>query len=124
MGTTWCGIFTTDDEYGGRALKYRCHDFMNHNAYRRYEMRKVQSLTQDESLRARERHTISCIPLVTTYNPRNSYIAEVADRNWHLLQSKERLARIFRERPVITYRRSGEKSTRHNRQCQINRHKP
>ena len=51
---------------------------MNHNAYARYEMRKVQSLTQDESLRARERHTISRIPLVTMYNPRTSYIAEVA----------------------------------------------
>ena len=70
------------------------------------EMRKVLSLTQDESLRARERHTTSRIPLVTTYNPRTLYIAEVANRNSHFLQSKERLAHIFRERPVIAYRRS------------------
>ena len=42
------------------------------------EMRKVLSLTQDESLRVRERHTTSRIPFVTTYNPRTSYIAEVA----------------------------------------------
>ena len=70
------------------------------------EMRKVLSLTQDESLRVRERHTTSCIPFVTTYNPRTSYIAEVANRNWHFLQSKERLAHIFRERPVIAYKRS------------------
>ena len=69
-------------------------------------MRKVLSLTQDESLRARERHITSGIPLVTTYNPRTSYIAEVANRNWHFLQSKERLAHIFRERPIIAYRRS------------------
>ena len=54
----------------------------------------------------RERHTTSHIPLVTTYNPRTSYIAEVANRNWHFLQSKERLAHIFRERPIIAYRRS------------------
>ena len=66
----------------------------------------VLSLTQDESLRARERHTTNRILLVTTYNPRISYIAEVANRNWHFLQSKERLAHIFRERPVIAYRRS------------------
>ena len=45
------------------------------------EMRKVLSLTQDESLRAREKHTTSRVPLVTTYNPRTSYIAEVANRN-------------------------------------------
>ena len=70
------------------------------------EMRKVLSLTQDESLRARERHTTNRIPLVTTYNPRTSYIAEVANRNWHFLQSKERLAHICRERPIIAYRRS------------------
>ena len=70
------------------------------------EMRKVMSLTQDESLRVRERHTTSRIPFVTIYNPRTSYIAEVANRNWHFLQSKERLAHIFRERPVIAYKRS------------------
>ena len=72
------------------------------------EMRKVLSLTQDESLRARERHTTNRIPLVTTYNPRTSYmyIAEVANRNWHFLQSKESLAHVFRERPIIAYRRS------------------
>ena len=70
------------------------------------EMRKVLSLTQDESLRVRERHTTSRIPFVTTYNPRTSYIAEVANRHWHFLQSKERLAHIFRERPVIAYKRS------------------
>ena len=49
------------------------------------EMRKVLSLTQDESLRVRERHTTSRIPFVTTYNPRISYIAEVVNRNWHFL---------------------------------------
>ena len=70
------------------------------------EMCKVLSLTQDASLQANKRHTTSCIPLVTTYNPRKSYIAEVANRNWHFLQSKERLAHIFRERPIIAYRRS------------------
>ena len=70
------------------------------------EMCKVLSLTQDESLRGRKRHTTNRIPLVTTYNPRTSYIAEVANRNWHFLQSKERLAHIFRERPIIAYRRS------------------
>ena len=56
-------------------------------------------------MQIRERHTTSCIPFVTTYNPRTSCIAEVANRNWHFLQSKERLAHIFRERAVIAYKR-------------------
>ena len=70
------------------------------------EMCKVLSLTQDKSLQVRERHTNSRIPFVTTYNPRTSYIAEVAHRNWHFLQSKERLAHTFREQPVIAYKQS------------------
>ena len=93
-----------------RVLKQRILEYSNFFVacgYKRdralSEMRKVLSLTQDESLRARERHTTNCIPLVTTYNPRTSYIAEVANRNWHFLQSKERLAHIFRERPIIAY---------------------
>ena len=69
------------------------------------KMRKVLSLTQEESLRARERGTTNRIPLVTTYNPHTSFIAEMANRKWHFLQSKERLARIFEQRPLIAYRR-------------------
>ena len=69
------------------------------------EMRKVLSITQEESLRARERGTTNHIPLVTTYNPHITFIAEIANRNWHLLQSKERLARIFQEPPLVAYRR-------------------
>ena len=44
------------------------------------EMRKVLSLTHEESSWARERHTSTRIPLVTTYNPHTSYIAEMANR--------------------------------------------
>ena len=46
------------------------------------------------------------IPFVTTCNPRTSYIAEMTNRIWHFLQTKERLAHIFRERPVIAYKKS------------------
>ena len=64
------------------------------------EMRKVLSLTQGESLQARER-----APLVTTFNPHTTFIAEIANRNWHFLQSKKRLAHILQEPPLIAYRR-------------------
>ena len=69
------------------------------------EMRKVLSLTQEESLQARERVSVNRTPLVTTFNPHNTFIAEIANRNWHFLQSKERLAHIFQEPPLIAYRR-------------------
>ena len=69
------------------------------------EMRKVLSLTQEESLQARERVSVNRTPLVTTFNPHTTFIAEIANRNWHFLQSKERLAHIFQEPPLIAYRR-------------------
>ena len=63
------------------------------------------SLTQEESLQARERVSVNRTPLVTTFNPHTAFIAEIANRNWHFLQSKERLAHIFQEPPLIAYRR-------------------
>ena len=44
-------------------------------------------------------------PLVTTFNPHTTLIAEIARRNWNFLQSKERLARIFNKPPLVVYRR-------------------
>ena len=58
-------------------------------------MRKVLSLIQEESLRARDKGTANRIPLVTTHNPHTTFIAERANRHRHFLQSKEKLARIF-----------------------------
>ena len=69
------------------------------------EMNKVLKLTQEESLHPREKGTNSRIPLVTTYNPHTLFISGIANRNWHFLQSKERLAKLFKERPLNAYRR-------------------
>lgn len=48
--------------------------------------------------------TTNHIPLVTTYNPYTTFIAEIANGNWHFLQSKKRLDRIFQEPPLVVYR--------------------
>ena len=69
------------------------------------DMRKVLSLTQEESFRARDKGTTNRIPLVTTHNPHTKFIEERANRHWPFLQSKEGLARIFLEPPLIAYRR-------------------
>ena len=69
------------------------------------EMNNVLKLTQEESLQLREKGTNSRIPLVTKYNLHTSFISGIANRNWHFLQSKERLAKLFKERPLVAYRR-------------------
>ncbi|CAH3171643.1 unnamed protein product, partial [Porites lobata] len=69
------------------------------------EMEKVVTMTQEECLQTRERESTDRIPLVTTFNPHTTFIAEIAKRNWNFLQSKERLAHIFNKPPLVAYRR-------------------
>ena len=69
------------------------------------EMEKVLTMTQEECLQTRERESTDRIPLVTTFNPHTTFIAEIARRNWNFLQSKERLAHIFNKPPLVAYRR-------------------
>ena len=87
----------------------RTEDYGIFQFYRRLrlQMRKVLSLTQEESLRARDRGTTNRIPLVTSHNPHTTFISLRANRHWYFLQSKERLiARIFHQPPlIIAYRR-------------------
>ena len=69
------------------------------------EMEKVLTMAQDECLQTRDRESTDRIPLVTTFNPHTTFIAEIARRNWNFLQSKERLANIFNKSPLVAYRR-------------------
>ena len=68
-------------------------------------MQKVLTLTQEECLQTKEREPTDRIPLVTTFNPHTTFIAEIAKRNWNFLQSKERLSLIFNKPPLVAYRR-------------------
>ena len=69
-------------------------------------MQRVLTLTQGECLQTKERQPMDRIPLVTTYNPHATFIAEVAKRSWNFLQSKERLALIFNKPHLVAYRRA------------------
>ena len=70
-----------------------------------YEMEKVLTLTQEECLQTKEREPTDRIPLVTTFKPHTTFIAEIAKRNWNFLQSKERLSLIFNKPPLVAHRR-------------------
>ena len=45
------------------------------------------------------------MPLVTAYNPDTLFISGMANRKCHFLQSKDRLAKLFKKRALIAYRR-------------------
>ena len=64
------------------------------------EMHRVSRLTQEECLKPKTQTRLTDrVPLVTTYNPCTTHIAEIANRHWDFLKSKERLAKIFNQRP-------------------------
>ena len=69
------------------------------------EMQKVLTMTQEDCLQIKARETVNRTPLVTTFSPHTPFIAEIANRNWDFLKSKERLASIFKDPPLIAYRR-------------------
>ena len=101
-------ICSSTDTLRKRIIEYS--DFFVACGYERgkvlNEMQRVLTLTQEECLQTKERQPMDRIPLVTTYNPHATFIAEVAKRNWNFLQSKERLALIFNKPPLVAYRRS------------------
>ena len=45
------------------------------------EMEKVLTMAQDECVQTRDRESTDRIPLVTTFNPHTTFIAEIARRN-------------------------------------------
>ena len=100
-------ICSSTDTLKKRIVEYA--DFFVACGYQRTlvlrEMQKVLTMTQEECLQTREREPNNRIPLVTTFNPHTTFIAEIARRNWNFLQSKERLAHIFNKPPLVAYRR-------------------
>ena len=100
-------ICSSTDTLKKRIIQYA--DFFVQCGYQRtkvlLEMQKVLTMTREECVHTRERESTDRIPLVTTFNPHTTLIAEIARRNWNFLQSKERLARIFNKPPLVVYRR-------------------
>lgn len=99
-------ISSSTDTLKKRIAEYP--DFFVACGYRRTkvlrEKEKVLTMSQEECLQTRERESTDRIPLVTTFNPHTTFIAETARRNWNVLQSKERLAHIFNKPPLVAYR--------------------
>ena len=69
------------------------------------ETNKALKLTQEEFATKPEKGTNSRMPLVTAYNLHTLFISGMANRKCHFLQSKERLAKLFKKRALIACRR-------------------
>ena len=100
-------ICSSTDTLRKRIMEYS--DFFVACGYAQYkvihEMQKVLRLTQEECLQTKEREPTDRIPLVATFNPHTTLIAEIAKQNWNFLQSKERLSLVFNKPPLVAYGR-------------------
>ena len=107
-------ICSSTSVLGQRSLEYS--NFFVTCGYKRdralSEMCKVLALTQDKSLRERERHTSSRIPFVTTYNPLTLYIADWQTgtgtssnqrKDWLTYLENDQLSHIGGQKVYATY---------------------
>ena len=64
---------------------------------------KFEQRTQALLLRNETKKTI--LPFITRYHPAVSNLKETFTRKWYLIQQQPLLNRIFREPPIISYRK-------------------
>ena len=73
------------------------------------QIRRAKQISRDEAL---QEHTLddikktSRVPFIITHNPALSRIHKILHRKQPILHSSERLSEIFKETPLVAYRRS------------------
>ena len=68
-------------------------------------MKKVLAISQEEALRPKTREQKAIIPMVVTYNPDLPPVRRIVNQGWKLLHEDERLRKVFKNRPIIGYRK-------------------
>ena len=68
-------------------------------------MERVLAISQDEALKPSEKKSESRIPLVVTYNPDSRPIRKIVNNHWEIFKQDERLKKVFKNRPLIAYRK-------------------
>ena len=71
----------------------------------RNDQERVHSISDQEALEKRVRHSEERIALVLTYHPLSSRIKHILLNNFNILMSNPRTAAIFPAPPIVAYRR-------------------
>ena len=100
---------TCSDE---KKLSQRLNDYSNYfvaSGYKRKnvnkQMKRVHSITQSSCLEKREKKTTTRIPFVLTYHSNLPPVGKIINDHWNILQTKPKLRRTYKERPLVAYRR-------------------
>ena len=68
-------------------------------------MKKVLTISQEEALRPNTKEQKARIPMVVTFNPDLPPMRRIVNQRWNLLHEDERLKKVFKNRPIIAYRK-------------------
>ena len=71
------------------------------------EMEKVLKIDWKNALKKKEKRKESRIPLVVSYHPDLPPLGRIINKHWPTLQSKKRLKKVFKNRPIVSYKRPG-----------------
>ena len=69
------------------------------------EMEKVLKIDRKNGLKKKEKRKESRIPLVVSYHPDLPPLHRIINKHWPTLQSKKRLKKVFKNRPIVSYKR-------------------
>ena len=66
---------------------------------------EVQFSDRTEALRYKTKKAKEILPLVTTYNLATPNLRKILMKNWHIIQQQPILAHIFKQPPILSYRK-------------------
>ena len=62
-------------------------------------------MTRSSCLEKHEKKTTTRIPFVLTYHSNLPPVGKIINDHWNILQTKPKLRRTYKERPLVAYRR-------------------
>ena len=66
---------------------------------------EVRFSDRTAALRNKTKKAKEILPFVTTYNPATPNLKKILMKHWHIIQQQPRLAYIFKQPPIVSYRK-------------------
>ena len=66
---------------------------------------EVQFFDRTKALRNKTEKAKQILPFVTTYNPATPNLKKILMKHWHIIQKQPKLAHIFKQPPIVSYRK-------------------
>ena len=66
---------------------------------------EVQFSDRTEALRNKTKKANEILPFVTTYDPATPNLNKILMKHWHIIQQQPRLVHIFKQPPIVSYRK-------------------